>query len=407
MAGGIDLNNPLDFAKTTNSSLASIVQQINGRDPSKWDIEEASFNGVKFHIFSTSSIEDTGFSGAVPTISDKGGNRLAPFKFPYVDGATFDNLGLDGETFDFDIVLFGNNYRTALSRLFKELRSPQPGKLVHPVRGIINCRMQTYEILHSNEKRKAVALKIVFVEQSFTIGDFKISDTKNVKSALSGAVKAFALIDNVITRVSGTVIFANTLIATIVSGLQQFKLGYAKNLRSINQTFNNGTSVDIPLLLPTNLGGVQGPDGSITSNVFSITQSPSDSLANIPVDQALPTVVATKQAIDSTNALRIQINALIDAIASGAQGAGSLEFHAEILDLKNITILMQQALEAGIASSNARVSSYVVPRLMSIREVAFLNGLPLERSIEIELLNPALLSVNFIDKGSVLQVPAT
>jgi hypothetical protein len=62
-------------------------------------------------------------------------------------------------------------------------------------------------------------------------------------------------------------------------------------------------------------------------------------------------------------------------------------------------------LEAGLSSSRARVILYTVPRTMSVREAAFLNGLTPNQCADVELMNPELDIVNFIPAGTVLQIP--
>jgi hypothetical protein len=44
---------------------------------------------------------------------------------------------------------------------------------------------------------------------------------------------------------------------------------------------------------------------------------------------------------------------------------------------------------------------------MSLREAAFLNGVAPNRVQELDLLNPFLLSTNFIAKGTSIKVPVT
>ena len=70
-----------------------------------------------------------------------------------------------------------------------------------------------------------------------------------------------------------------------------------------------------------------------------------------------------------------------------------------------MAVACQEVLQAGIASSRARLNTYTLPRLMSVREVAFANGLTPNEGEEIEIMNPALESANYIPKGTVLKIP--
>ncbi len=94
-------------------------------------------------------------------------------------------------------------------------------------------------------------------------------------------------------------------------------------------------------------------------------------------------------------------------IASIDANGGSLELFDTNLDLKQTAVQMQDVLEKGIASSQAQIIDYTTPQEMSIREVAFANGLSVQRVQDIDLLNPDLLSVNFIAKGTQVKVPVS
>jgi prophage DNA circulation protein len=193
----LDLAKNADFALATGSGI-STVANLFGRDPSEWDIEEASYNAVVFHVFKSK----VDWGGAVPSIRDRGGRRIVRFAFPYRDGGTTDDLGRTAETFDVEAVLYGDNYTSGLRALFAELQKPQPGLLVHPVRGVVECKMLDYELTHSHDQRKAVTLRITFVEHNFTLAEYgKPITTKNFKSLLSDVLRVFTAIQNAVNKV--------------------------------------------------------------------------------------------------------------------------------------------------------------------------------------------------------------
>jgi hypothetical protein len=156
-----------------------------------------------------------------------------------------------------------------------------------------------------------------------------------------------------------------------------------------------------------NQGGTGSP-GSGTN--FPLVASPTDPFAAVPqdlVDAQTLLALAVEQLQKEVAALRTDVNTIIDLLSASANGAGALEFYEEILDLKDSAIQMQAVLETGIASSQARIIEYVTPQIMSLREVAFANGISLERVSELDQLNTFLQSTNFIEAGVSLRVPVS
>lgn len=405
----LNLNNAADFAVATGGSVSGLLQTLSlaGRDPSQWDIVEASYNGVLIHVFQA----QTDYSAALPQVNDKGGRRKVRYQFPYSDGQTTDDLGRKPETFDMDILLFGQNYSQALAKLFAEFNKPTPGTLVHPVRGNLTVVVTDYELTHTYEKRKAVEIKVTFEEHNFTIGSFLAQKDKSVKGLLSGALSAFQGIQNAILAVSGVTKFVSSLVHQINQALANYQSAYAALLGQMNTTFNGSASADIPSLLPVNQGGTLGTTGSQTSSTFPTVASGTtliappgqiNSLVNIPsgLSTQVAVAIAVKNLQNQVNALRQQVMAIVDQL----KALDGLLFYQNIIDLKNTSITMQDILEAGIASSQAQVMNYTVPRLMSIREAAFLNGIPITRITDVILLNPDVPSYNFIPMGTILQV---
>lgn len=400
-----DLNQAADFAKLTLSNASGILIDLTGRDASKWDIVEGAFNGVKFHIFENN--QGAQYQAAVSQVQDKGGRRKVKYRYPYRDGQTTDDMGRKEFTFDVDCLLFGNQYLQAMKTLFVQLDLPTPGKLSHPIRGDIIVAVEDYELLHSSEKRKAVAIRMTFSEHNFTIGDLRKLADPTVKGALTKALGAFAKISNAIAAVQGAVNFTKGLISTITSDLNAYNQNYGQTLQKMNTTFNGGTSADIPALLPTNQGGNRNPDGTVASVNFPLAAAPNDPFVNLPLAELsnqASLAVATVQALNQVNALRDQVAAIIQTFKdNGAE----TQFHSTILDLKNTAIDIQDVLETGIASSNSQILTFTTPHDMTIREVAFANGLSVDRVNELDILNPSLTSLNYIVAGTTLQVPSS
>lgn len=400
-----DLSKAQDFRAVTLGSAAGVLQTLAlaGRDPTKWDIVEGAYNSVLFHVFQSK----TEYQAELPRISDRGGRRKVKYKFPYKDGQTTDDLGREPESFDIEVLFHGPRYMQGFVALKKELDKPTPGTLVHPVRGNINCVPETYEIIHESQSRMALTLRVTFTEHNFTIGDLRDFKDTSVKGALSRALDAFAFIDKAITNVLGVALFARSLKNQVNQGLTDYRNEFGKTLVNLNSIFNQNSSNDIPGLLPVNDGGNRNPDGTLANTNFQIVTSPNDSISSVNLSETTTLAIAVKNVTKQVIALRSQLADIIAQIEAGSNGLGSLEFHDDIVNLKTTGILMQDALEKGIASSQAQVIFYVVPRDMSLREVAFLNGLEVDRVTDLDLLNPDLDSTNLIFKGSTVQVPVS
>jgi hypothetical protein len=290
-------------------------------------------------------------------------------------------------------------------KLMRELDKATPGDLVHPIRG--GCASSPRTGRSRTRPSSARPSRSRSPSSSTTSRSATSASSRDptVKGALAKALDALKAVDRAITNIEGAVIFANNLKTSITSGLADFKAGYAKVLGRMNKSFNQGGSVDIPGLLPVNEGG----NGS-TGGTFPTVASPSDPFSSVPVAEISATVtaaLAVEQLTKEVNQLRADIEESIATIEAGADGAGALEFYSEILGLKTSAILLQEVLETGVASSQARIIEYRVPRLMSLREAAFVNGLDVNRVSEIDLLNPDLDSTNYVPKGTVLKVPVS
>lgn len=431
----LDLGKNEDFQKATRSfSLAgsgiSQLALIFGRPPEEWDIVEGSFNDVVFHVF----VSKVAWQGALSQISDSGGRRLATFTFPYVDGQTTDDLGRMPEAFDLDILFYGDNYLQGLTALMTELQKPTPGDLIHPVRGPVQCRMQSYQLIHSHETRKAVMVKLRLVEHNFELASYgTIALDKNFKSVLGDLAKGFQQLNALITKLKGLISFLNNIRDIAVGLVEQFQDLLALSSANINSVFNNGSNTDIPTLTRTNLGGllttnstsasasvaqVQTNIATITNSVFSIARRINDPFLQIPVDQlseqtavAIAAQTIQKQVEDARKAAQAAIEYLSSMQENSEiintdveQVDGAIGFYDEILQIKKLIVSLQVAFELGQQQNGTQIIEYTLPRNMSIREVAFLNNISLDNLSDIDILNPELLSVNWIPKGTVLKV---
>lgn len=385
------------------SGASSVLNQFTGLNADQWDIQEAAYGHppgklAKFLTFTMFG----DFTGAVSRVQDSWSRRVIPFEFPYIDGQTTDDLGRAGESFDFDVLIFGPNYYQAYKALMKEFNDPRPGTLVHPVRGRMTVRPKSVTVTHANDSRQAVALRVTFLEHNFEVS---FQDKKpSTKSALATAVAFISTIANLVNTIDSDLTVLSQVRQLIKGGMGQYQANYTQALVAINVSFNGGSSTDLPGLLPNNPGQ--------TSTSFPSAETPNDPFSGTTpsdiVSQQSPTLAAL-QAQDLIVALRNQLTSLIETMEGASGGQGALIYYDQILALKQSSISIQSALELSLQSSNATIKEYTVPAgvVMSIREVCFANGISVDRSYELELLNPSISSLNYISAGTVLQVPSS
>lgn len=452
-----DLGTAAGFSQLTQGALTNIGSLL-GINPADWDIRESQYKGgddeaqyVKFHVFKNSMpfnflSPDSGSSpwnGALSQISDIGGRRKVKYKFPYRDGQTTDDLGRDAESFELQIVLFGQNYLDCYDQLIDEFNDPVPGTLIHPVRGEITVGAEKWTVTHKCDQRKAMSIMVTFIEHAFLVAEVTDLDTSpfaGLKSALSAAMGVFSIIDTAINKINGAIALVAGIKNLLNSELNLFKNNSAAALTNMNLTFNaKGGSADIPALLPVNLGGTgkatsasgqpssgttgaagtSGTGSSATTSAagsalagiastsnFAVVSSISDPLNGVPVKTLTnPTAqaLAVSQIIKDVQNLTTLAGTIIQTIETNG---ASLELYDTVISIRQAVVRIQKVLQTGIASSRAQLKTYVTPRLMSLREVMFANKLDVDRVQEIDQLNPTLLSVNYIAKGTSLMVPS-
>lgn len=403
----LDLSKLGDFARATMQPAAGVLQAIDlaGRDPAQWQVLEAGYVAKKnvsdptnvaaiqfilFHVFESKEV----YSAGLGRVADSGGRRKVKYAFPYMDGQTSDDLGKRAETFQVEAIIHGNRYLQALQRLLKELNEPGPGILRHPIRGLVSVIVEDWNITHQNSDRKAATVSITFSEHNFTIGQINFKEDTTVKGALSKALEAISTIDRVISNVVGAATFVKSIRNQISQLLAEYKNQFQNDLVNINRTYNSSGTADIPGLVPANIGGA-------TSDIFSVVNSAAQ---DSQISQSLETAavaLSTERIKKDVISTRQKLQESLDLLESGN---GPFDFYHDIVDLKQTAIDLQDALEKGIASSRAQIVQYVTPRLMSLREVAFINGISVDEVDTLELLNPELESYNYIPAGTSVQV---
>ncbi len=459
-----DFNNPIDFAISTMSATNAIFEAL-ALNQSVWHISEGSYRGgrkaaltVLFHVFRTNA----GYNAGLEQITDEGGRRFNKIPFPYTDGHTTDDLGADGDDFDINVTLHGTNYRAAMNRLLREFNDPIPGTLEHPVRGAVRAKATRWKITHHNATKQAVMMSVQFTTHNFdspAITAFNTNIIPTTKSALQSALAA-------LQAISAALASLKSIVGIVVADIIQIRnkiadiYGYFQNLLVDSASAFGLGGADVALVLSINQGGLVAPfasgrtaggvNGAVDPNSFGSNAStgvtagtggtsisnggfirvsdrfttvvqPADPFANLPLnllgDIAREAIEQT-QLLGRADTMRSMSNETctnIDDAVQKTKSVGSASIGKASAAVQTLLASKQTLLEAcetagqllRSGSTNGRpvIVNYRVPRSMSIREVAFINGLTAADGNDISLLNPSLESVNEISKDTVLKVP--
>ena len=402
-----------------------------------WNLQQGSFTvgsnpggllGGIANIFSNNTVtffvenpigQFPGQTTAIDTATDSGGRRLAVYEFPYVDGQSIQDLGKKGERFTFNIKFFGSNYQI----LFKDFieivtKSNQKGTLNHPVRGSFPARFLEWEYVHRHDEWNSVTIKATFIEDN-TDQISGLNIFNSINSILRNGLQVFSSVQStIVTAISSTVAvlalpssIATNLIqsfknvaAQVSSLLGQLAATYSSDAQ-LQQLFSNATTLAV--VLQANTGTVASstanPTGQIPP-VYQVGFSPTDQ-ANIATNLSNyvnSNQITPQQALFAANQARSLIAAAIAEVNSALGNEG----YSIVLQYRVLAVQIQTVTQAAIANIQTQVTLYTVPFPMSLRQVAFLNGLAADRQNDIENLNPYLQSINYVSAGTILQVPA-
>lgn len=458
----LNLNEPSDFA-----ALTSVFGQAAGTPTqSSWNIVQATFKNVAFHIInspgalgpaqnlvnaagnavksigqvfgaSKQAPENINYSAALPQVHDTTGRRKVFYQFPFQDGQTTGDLGRKAFRFEFDVVFFGPNYFIGYQKLYTVLNQATPGFLIHPVLGKIQCVATDWQVTHRNDERNALTMHIVFDEHTYnqslpyaTVSGLATpiatSKPTTFKSAIVAAMNVFQTVTAATTAIRAYTSYAKSLIngvTNLINGVQADVLNCLQSLYLSFSPASVSLSPDLPGLLPVNLGGQALPSGGQQSALYPMTDasntpfsaSSKPSTTNTNTQQAPNTSLTPIQAEALVNTVLAKIETAIAVMnqatpqtVGAVPGQGALDFYPQVLLLKQIAQSLVTACIQGIASSQQTTTTFTVdPTLVSVSifEVAFAIGLPVNLSDQIRQLNPDLESVNFIPGGTVLNIP--
>ena len=402
----------------------------------KWNLTPGTWTDAKTNVktvfFAETRAGDlNGQLTSVDSVTDSASRRLAIYEYPYLDGQQLKDMGRKGESYVFNIRFFGANYQTKYKEFYNNVyRSNSVGTLTHPVlsaiRGSCQARLQSFEQVHRAEETNSVTIRATFVEDnSSTITGGALQnqiddpDTALQKS-LKKLVRTSAAISNYLTSATATL----QVPSAVAAGLEARKtslIGQVSGLLGqLGATFSSGNDlVGLFAIAGPALGGV--PDGNYgtvaqrtsvgstqitkVAPVFQVGLDPStQSLVDAQIDKFVSAnQITPAQAVYTANQARDGIKTAIADVESTLGNAG----YDVVVLYRQLAVNIQDTVEACITSAESKVRIYKVPRNMSLRMIAYKNGLSSDRQNDIESLNPYLGSINLVPAGSSITVPAS
>ena len=337
-----------------------------------------------------------GQTTALETVSDSGGRRLAVYEYPYIDGQMLVDLGRKGEKFSFNIKFFGDNYQTLFKSFIAVVtQSSQKGTLNHPVRGTFPARFLDWEYVHRHDEWNSVTIRATFLEDS-TDSVTALNAFDSINSVLRNALQVLSSVSGAITQALSTIIAIKNIPGNVLHALNTSLQGITSTISSLLGVFAATYSVDAELqtlmanavkvgnVLNTNSGTVTSSTSNPTGQlppVFQVGFSPADQaniasqLSNfVDANQITP-----QQAMYTANQARSQI---ADAIAQVNTELGN-DGYAVVLQYRILAVQIQTVTQAALASIQTQVTLFKVPYHMSLRMVAYINGLSIDAQNQI------------------------
>lgn len=430
-----DVSSITDQIKSTGLDIKAYSNPYGTPSKGKWNIVGATWTDsttkVKVVFFAETRAKETinGALTAIDQISDQGSRRHAVYEYPYLDGQKIKDLGRKGETYTFNVKFFGPNYQAKYKEFYNSVyKSGNVGVLQHPVlsaiRGTINARLQSFDPVHRAEETNSVTFRAVFVEDNSGQIDnpstaAAASIETNLQKSLQKIVTSSAKISTLIASASGTLALTSSVKSalssrnTSISGLATGLLG------QLGSTFASTSNVLPSLSSAATVAG--GASGISSGTVVTRSSVGTSQLASVPpvfqvgldastqslVEANIDSFIAAnqvtpQQAVYSANQVRSGITA---AISEAETNLGNYAYDI-VVEYRSLAVSLQETVESCIASAQTKIKIYTVPRPMSLRMIAKLNGLDPDRQNDIENLNPFLPSVNYIAAGSQITVPA-
>lgn len=115
----------------------------------KDDLQDASFRGVHFECTNT---------------NESGSKSLAIKQAPYSNKAAIEDMGNNPLKISIDAVFVGTNYKTEMDAFWAALTAKGSGELIHPLHGVMQVNVESYNIVHNVEDVDSCKIAIEFIQ---------------------------------------------------------------------------------------------------------------------------------------------------------------------------------------------------------------------------------------------------
>jgi prophage DNA circulation protein len=408
------------------SDISAFSNPFGAPSSGQWNLSKGVYtqkanpkNSVIF-FYETKSPDPAVRTGA-DQIADSGGRRIAEYNYPYRDGVALADLGRKGETYTFNIKFYGTNYQQLLQQFLNiVLNDSGGGTLLHPVRsampaGGIPVRFVDYEFVHRYDEWNAVTIKAIFREdQTVTLANANIpaaSQDSALRSALQTLTNVQSTIQQGIFEVGALLLLPNAIKSAMEQRLNSITNAVSMLLGQISATFSSNAQIQQLAANAVNIaGGVTAVSSgtTTTANLPPVYQVGFDTATQASIQANLAAYIAASQitpsqAVFAANQARAQITDAIFQIDEEMGNSG----YAIIVSYRGLSNAIQFAVQAAIATAQSLVVLYTVPYKMSLRMVAYNNGLTADDQNLLVSLNPYLSSINVIEKGTIVTVPVS
>lgn len=453
----IDPTTGTDSGSSTNgvqdlvNSISNISNPFGGPSTGKWNIQRCLFQQLSKGIVSKSIVlfyETPGAKGNLKgtidenytsktflsDVNDKGGRRIARYKYPYKDGQALSDLGRMAESFTFNLKFGGLQYQTRFNDFITNVAKYNgDAQLVHPIRGIIPVKFVDWNFVHTNDEWNFVTIKAVFEEDNSVIlkqinkgggqQQASVSIDQSIRNGLSKLSTYQAAVQSAISDATAILKLPGAIQSALKQRLSSITGAIAGFQAQLAATFSSNSSLNRvnaqaaqvgSNILNINSGTVNNTTTSnnngtaTTSTLPPVFQSGFDPTTDSLISSQLSSFinanqVTTQQAVFTANQIRSTIST---AISEAETNLGIYSFDT-IYAYRQMAVMVQEITESCVSSVTPEIVNYTLPVPMSLRQIAFANNLDPDRGNDIEALNPYIQSVNRVEAGTVVLVPAS
>lgn len=365
---------------------------------------------------------------ALDTVNDVGGRRLAVYEYPYRDGQEIADLGKKGETFTLNLKFWGLQYQERYNDFLKNVANYSgDAQIIHPVRGVFPVKFSEWDFVHRHDEWNSVTIKAVFKEDNSvhlqtlngTTQNTKTSTSidQSIRNGLSKLTTYQSAIQSALSDATAILLLPKAIqnslkqrLASITGAIAAFQAQLAATFSSNStvNTVNAQASQAGVTVLGLNSGTQANTGISTSSSLPPVMQVGFDPTTSALIQANLSSFVnanqvTESQAVYSANQIRSSIST---AIAEAEANLGVQAF-TTIFNYRQLAVMVQDITEACVSSAKTQVITYRPLVAMSLRQIAFANGLSPDRQNDIANLNPGLPSINRVEAGTAILVPAS